>query len=224
MRVSCEKNSENSLRNCYYIDMKVDGLFLLVCLIFLFVAWFATGGPSRPIASAGPWITPLTRSGEESQGYRTVAPANPVNRDAYPRVPSGSPSTISSGETNTRSGSGSVYIDRSMYGPASGNPNSEYVALVNASSSAVSVSGWRLSSKATGASITIPATSPIVSNGRTAIVSGRKSANDAYKDGSCAQSASACVYLDRNLEMYAASKETITLTNASGKVVDSFSY
>jgi len=65
--------------------MKADGLFIFMCLLFLFAAWFVTGGPLRPIATAGPYITPVARPGEESQGYRITAPANPVNPATYPK-------------------------------------------------------------------------------------------------------------------------------------------
>jgi hypothetical protein len=69
--------------------MKTDGLFVIMCLVFIFIAWVATGGPSRQISTAGPFITPVTRSGEESQGYKLMAPTNPIDTTSYPRQVSG---------------------------------------------------------------------------------------------------------------------------------------
>jgi hypothetical protein len=65
--------------------MKTDALFVIMCIVFLFVAWVATGGPSRPISTAGPFITPVSRPGEESQGYRIQIPTNPIDASSYPR-------------------------------------------------------------------------------------------------------------------------------------------
>ncbi|MEK7602552.1 MAG: hypothetical protein AAB472_03640 [Patescibacteria group bacterium] len=65
--------------------MKTDALFVVMCILFLFAAWVATGGPTRPVSTAGPYITPVTRSGEESQGYRISAPTNPINAASYPK-------------------------------------------------------------------------------------------------------------------------------------------
>lgn len=72
--------------------MKADGLFIITCIVFLFVAWVATGGPSRSISQSGPFITPVTRTGEESQGYRYIVPANPIDTSSYPRQVGGASS------------------------------------------------------------------------------------------------------------------------------------
>lgn len=76
--------------------MKADAFFVIACLIFIFIAWIATGGPSRPISHSGPFITPVTAPGEESQGYRGTPPANPINPGAYPQV-------IQAGDANATS-------------------------------------------------------------------------------------------------------------------------
>jgi hypothetical protein len=206
--------------------MKTDGLFVIICIVFIFAAWVATGGPSRPISSAGLFITPVTRSGEESQGYRLIAPANPIDTNSYPKQVAGGGTTISSGaDLYTRNGSSStspVYLDRSTIGPGSGNPNQEYVTVVNGGTSTVTLSGWQLVSKATGSSIIIPSF-VLASGKKETIVSGRQAADQLLKTGICTGS-SECIFLNRNLELYASSRETITLMNASGAVVDSFSY
>lgn len=91
--------------------MKADALLVIVCLVMIYVAWIATGGPSRPISKAGPYITPVTRSGEESQGYRITPPTNPLNPESYPRQVGGATEIITgpvqSGRTTSES-SGTV--------------------------------------------------------------------------------------------------------------------
>lgn len=75
--------------------MKADALLVIACLVMIYVAWIVTGGPSRPISKAGPYITPITRSGEESQGYRVTPPTNPLNAESYPRQVGGATEIIS---------------------------------------------------------------------------------------------------------------------------------
>jgi hypothetical protein len=206
--------------------MKADGLFVIICIVFIFVAWVATGGPSRPISQAGLFITPVTRPGEESQGYRYIVPANPIDTSSYPKQVAGGGTTISGGtDLYTRDGSSSsnpVYLDHSTIGPASGNPNQEYVTVVNGGTSAATLSGWQLVSRATASAVTIPTT--ILAPGQSVtIVSGRSAANQLVSSGNCTGN-STCVFLNRNLELYAVSQETITLLDGSSAVVDSFSY
>ncbi|MDB5195165.1 MAG: hypothetical protein JWO84_349 [Parcubacteria group bacterium] len=210
--------------------MQTDGLFVIMCIVFIFAAWVATGGPSRPISQAGLFITPVTRPGEESQGYRTIIPANPIDTSSYPKQIAGGGTTISSGKdfymrTVPQAGSpyaDRVYLERSTVGVISGNPNQEYVTIDNSGTTTVTLSGWRLASKATGDAVTI-ANTVLGAGQNITIVSGRAEAGQLLSTGVCTGGAS-CIFLNRNLEMYAPSGETITLTDANGKVVDSFAY
>ena len=68
--------------------MKADALFVLTCIIFIFVAWVVTGGPTRAISTAGPFITPITVPGERAQGYRITAPPNTAGHQ-LPNVTTG---------------------------------------------------------------------------------------------------------------------------------------
>ncbi len=96
--------------------MKADALLVIACLVMIYVAWIVTGGPTRPISHAGPYITPITRQGEESQGYRVTPPTNPLNAESYPRQVGGAPEIISgppqpertTTKTSTTSSSGSM--------------------------------------------------------------------------------------------------------------------
>lgn len=82
--------------------MKADALLVIACLVMIYVAWIVTGGPSRPISQAGPFITPITRPGEESQGYRVTPPTNPLSPESYPRQVGGGTQTISRPTAGTR--------------------------------------------------------------------------------------------------------------------------
>lgn len=210
--------------------MKADGLFVIMAIVFIFIAWVATGGPTRAISQSGPYITPVTRPGEESQGYRYIVPANPIDPSSYPKQIAGSDTSISSGAdsytrsqpANKSSYADSVYFERSTLGPVSGNPNQEYMSIRNSGTVAVALNGWRITSTATGATMTIPSVT-LLADQTLIIVSGRVEAGGLRNSGVCTQN-TICVSLYRNLEMFAPTRETITLYDASGKVVDSFSY
>ncbi len=49
-----------------------DGIFIIGFFLFFFVAWVASGGPSKPISFAGPFITPVTTVGTTQSGYGTL--------------------------------------------------------------------------------------------------------------------------------------------------------
>ncbi len=201
--------------------MKADGLFVITAIIFIFVAWVATGGPTRPIARQGPFITPVTRSGEESQGYRGLAPTNPINSGSYPRQIGGATATISKGDAYTRtsdsSSGSSVYIERSSVGPHTTDPNREYISIVNSGFATTTAAGWTLTSKSSGASATIPPFT-LLPRAKITIVTGTASQN-----GVCSVGAS-CISLGQSQELYASSTETIILKNGTGSLVDTYSY
>ena len=49
--------------------MKNDALFFAGILLIIFVTWVATGGPSRPVSWAGPFLTPLGPGQTGGEGY-----------------------------------------------------------------------------------------------------------------------------------------------------------
>jgi hypothetical protein len=206
--------------------MKADGLFVIMAIVFIFVAWVATGGPTRPISSAGLFITPVTRSGEESQGYRYIVPTNPIDTSSYPTQIAGNKPVSTGTYAYSRTGDTSaLYIERSVTGPSSFNPNQEYISLVNGSASDVTIRGWSLASRATGTVIMVPpyGDSLVLHPGEKVIVlSGRQSGG--VPQDLCTSSMNHCVFLNRNLEAWAASRETIKLFDNHGSTIDSFSY
>jgi hypothetical protein len=208
--------------------MKVDALFVIICIVFVFAAWVATGGPSRPIATAGPFITPVTRPGEESQGYRYIVPANPIDTSSYPKQIAGKPATIASGpdpyQRDTSSVSGNaIYLEHSTVGPAASNPNQEYVTIVNRGNTDVDMRDWKIESTATHDSV-YAGLHRFPSGHTLHIMSGREVANQGFFAQLCNQPLTDCAFLNRNLELWAKTRETITLYDQSGRAVDSFSY
>ena len=145
--------------------MKANGLLVITVLIFIFLAWVATGGPSRPIASAGPSTAPITNVGET---YRTTPPADGVRSDtsSVDRTNLYSYDRSTGGSVGRSSGSGgSVTIQHSSVGPSSTNPNQEYVVLSVSGGANVSISGWTLVSSHTGKRVTIGSGSEVVHSG-----------------------------------------------------------
>lgn len=159
-----------------------NAFFFFAMMLFLFVAWVATGGPNRPISFAGPFITPITNVDQEQQGYGSwwdVVPGDESNWWQW----DGGGSSNSSGNTQSSLwkaqddlediqkdlqaarlfGTPSVYrgkvsIARST-GPLAATDSDEEYVTISLSSSAkenVTISGWRLVSVRTGDAGTIP--------------------------------------------------------------------
>lgn len=141
--------------------MKGDGLFFIGIIIFIFIVWVATGGPSRPISFAGPYITPITDVGTVQQGYGDTGTAN--SRSVWAEI-----TDIDEGLANLQRGAsdlraygvaspyeGSVQIVG--YGGASAtDPDEEYITLSVSGDESVLISGWSLVSSASGYGARIP--------------------------------------------------------------------
>jgi hypothetical protein len=54
--------------------MRADGFLIIGFLLFIFVVWFGTGGPKRPITKQGPFITPITTPDSKQVGYGSLYP------------------------------------------------------------------------------------------------------------------------------------------------------
>ncbi len=79
-----------------------DAFLLIFGLIFLFCVWVYTGGPTHPIAFAGPYITPITNVGQVQSGYGKGETYHVFNSASY----DGNPKTGSyyTGLTGTETG------------------------------------------------------------------------------------------------------------------------
>lgn len=209
--------------------MKADGLFVITAIAFIFIAWVATGGPTRPISSAGLFITPVTRPGEESQGYHLLAPTNPIDTSSYPKQIGGASSETATGTstlnlwyTRGDTDSSGIALEHSVVGPASSNPNQEYVTIVNTGSKDTTLARWSLASRSNGSAIQIPYI-VLPAGGKLIIVTGRQASSPAFYQNLCSSQGTYCSFLNRSFELWAP-RDTLTLLNDSNAVVDSFSY
>jgi hypothetical protein len=165
-----------------------DGLFFSLIILFFFVVWLAGGGPHRPISFAGPFITPITNTGETQNAYgpglegtlsaggvsvgthapAAAAPAHTANGTSAPSAVS--TNTGSDDIPNTSAYAGVVSLEHfvSMGGA---NPQNEYVTLTvsAADTGSVMVTGWKLVSIKTGTQVTLPDGSTMLTLGSVSV-------------------------------------------------------
>lgn len=142
-----------------------DALLFIGILIFLFIVWLYAGGPTRPISFAGPYLTPPTTSVDSSQEqywpnysdneYESIGPGEIKwwgfgLQDASPNVNLSPFADV----VELRGGNA-----------AAEDVAQEYVVIESRASAPLSITGWRLVSNKTGASITISYGSPVASRG-----------------------------------------------------------
>lgn len=145
-----------------------DGFFFLSIFFFLFTAWVAGGGPSKPISFSGPFITPITAPGVTQNGYGSTADIHASisnslteanqqlatlqrqqNKDRLYGTPSAQKGQVTLG-------SGNVQVQ---------DPAQQYIYIRNSGSKDVTISGWRIVSAATDKGATIPYGDPLPGNG-----------------------------------------------------------
>lgn len=160
--------------------MKSDGIFFLGVLAFFFILWFATGGPTKPISFAGPYITPITDVDTVQQGYGEPVPttlnisgngsgggsiwSNIMNiESSIANLQRRSSDIRAFGEASPHQGSVSV---SSTGGVSAEDPDREYVTIRASGSAPVDITGWRLVSGASGRSARIPSGAPLPRSGR----------------------------------------------------------
>lgn len=148
--------------------MRSDIFLFVGILVFLFVVWVATGGPSRPLSFSGPSIAPTTGIGESSitKGPSgTNAGVSPQQTaSSLARAQTDIVSLEKSIVASARFGTPSPYkgmLTISHYTSALGNNDSdkEYASLYvssRAPSTGIDITGWRLYSEAVGYSSRIP--------------------------------------------------------------------
>lgn len=154
--------------------MQGDAFFIIGLLLFIFVAWVATGGPERPISFAGPYLTPVRTYGDRSEAYGTLPEL---------RLGDGTRSGVSGSRDGTSIRDIKESLDDlqqevldanllsnpspyrgvvSLGGTTSGAKKTltreEYVSIQvsGRADSAVSITGWRLESSVTGSWGIIP--------------------------------------------------------------------
>lgn len=138
--------------------MKNDLLLIVAILIFIFILWVYSGGPNRPVSFAGPYLTPITNVGQESEAYgpsiRDEKFWNGMVSFRSANEPLEQASGGSANQYGAYSGSGAVELVGGN--AASEDPDSEYVVVRNSGSVTVNITGWKIRSEKSGSTITIP--------------------------------------------------------------------
>jgi hypothetical protein len=137
--------------------MQGEGFFFLGILGFFFILWAYSGGPTRPISYAGAYITPITNVGQTQVGYGPKFTLGGSLTLPGVAVTGGTHSPNTSVQNN--SPYASVITLSHATGAVFGTAAKEGFIQISVASSAgkdIDVTGWKLSSSATGASATIP--------------------------------------------------------------------
>ena len=179
-----------------------DAWFFVGVFVFIFLIWIATGGPLRPLAFTGP----------------TLAQPGALGGGTYlqlPRAPFVIGNTSTSGNSEielpsfvggTPFGTPSPYRDivrMSHYvsGAGSADPKNEYIEISIASNASVPVdlTGWSLSSAATGNAASIPKGTEVPTSGvvnasqdivlapgtRAILISGQSPIGASFRENKC---------------------------------------
>lgn len=146
-----------------------DGVFIFGFFLFFFIAWVASGGPSKPISFAGPYITPITTVGTIQTGYGGTGGSTNFGSQTI----SAAQSTISGIENSLTSLNEQVQ-NAKLFGTASpykgdvtisyGNslggtdPKQEYISLRVADNAPqnLDITGWKLVAISNDATAVIP--------------------------------------------------------------------
>ena len=229
-----------------------DGMLFLVGIIFFFILWVVSGGPTKPISFAGPFITPITNVGQTQKGYGPDV--------ALGGTLSAGGASVGVAEKKTSPFANQVFLNHSI-NELNSSPNYEYLTLQVSSNSTqpVNVSDWKLVSKTTDESAVIPQGVPLLTLGTVTlqpillnpgatvtITTGMSPVNVSYAENSCTNllsnqpnymkcvtahrsdpnfiSNSWRIYLNKSVQIWKNSGDTLELLDANGKVVDSFSY
>ncbi len=191
-------------------------------LVFFFVLWLYSGGPTNPISFAGPYITPVTDVGVQSVGYGDDTSfwswtgfSNSAN----------SPDILDDARSPLY---GKVYIAGGT--PQARDEDEEYVIIRSSAGVDVTLTGWQLVGAAVGTQVRIPEgghgrssgsrTVELSSGENLLVVTGSRidrNLHDRYSESWFA-------YLERDDDIWRNSDDTLTLLDASGKVVDQYRY
>ncbi len=192
-----------------------DAWFFIGVFVFIFLIWIATGGPLHPIAFTGPT---LAQPGALGGGTYLALPRSPFGIGGANVVLPGS-SNGGSVQTNSNYGTpapssigGSIFGPSSPYrgvvlmshyvsGAGSSDPENEYTELSVAQDAGtpVDISGWTISSDATGNATVIPKGTEIPTSGivnpaqnivlvpgeRAVLISGQSPIGASFRENKC---------------------------------------
>jgi hypothetical protein len=194
--------------------LKHDAFFFVGLLLFIFLIWVATGGPSRPISWAGPFLNPPAPIGNGQAyflsgagfhiGTGSGAGLSIGNSNAHLSI--GGASYGAADEsffTNASPYRGEVRFDTNPTDPKESLADEESVTIENDGDGSVTITGWKLVSSASTGTIgegalvpvtgSVNATAPIeLRPGEEAVIgSGRSPIGVSFRENMCTG------YLDR---------------------------
>ena len=193
--------------------MQHDAWFFVGVFVFIFLVWIATGGPIHPIAFTGPR---LAQPQELGGGTYLSLPRAPfgIGGSSNVSLPGSSNGQGSSGSNTvvpTLSGGtlfgspspyrGAVRMNHYVSGAGSADPKNEYIEIYVARDAGVPVnlSGWTISSDATGNATIIPKGTEVPTSGtvnavqdivltpgeRALVISGQSPIGASFKENKC---------------------------------------
>jgi hypothetical protein len=131
-----------------------DGAFFFGGLVLLFILWVYTGGPSHPISHQGIFITPITGVGQTQVGYGPQIQLKGIFSAGASTVSNGN------GTGNVTPANNSPYSSLVTIGRATGEstvPDGYLEIFVSSKAGeSIDITGWKITSNATGASAIIP--------------------------------------------------------------------
>jgi hypothetical protein len=139
--------------------MADNAFFWIGLLAFMFVLWVSTGGPSRPISFAGPYLTPISTYGDRSEAYGDEEGDSWISSwDSFFDRKESQAEFESELEEARAWGEPSPYRGQISLGQGEARESlaaREYVEMNVSTDAPVNVTGWKLVSGRTGASATI---------------------------------------------------------------------
>lgn len=177
-----------------------DAWFVIGIFLFAFILWVSTGGPTRPISFAGPYITPITDVDDTQSGYGDDINVNTGSRSGLWSVRSVFGRFENSLGDNEDPGvvspaAGNVRIVSGAGGPGGTTAEREYVVL-RAEADSVDITGYRLLSSRSGANVAIPSgtTAPrsgvasniVLADGEEAVITtGNSPVGGSFRENKC---------------------------------------
>jgi hypothetical protein len=165
------------------------GIFFVGLILFFFLLWIFTGGPTRPISFAGPYITPITNVNQTQVGYGTTTSLRAYVGSSGTQTQSQMSGQLATDQTelgtyqtqaqyNVLFGIASPYkgivtMDHSVSGTSSNDPSQESIEIHLSSDALknVDITGWKLESTVTSNNATIGKGTKILHQGSGNILS-----------------------------------------------------
>ncbi|HEY4489039.1 MAG TPA: hypothetical protein VJA87_00995 [Candidatus Paceibacterota bacterium] len=138
-----------------------DAWLVIGIFVFAFLLWVSTGGPTRPISFAGPFITPITDVDDTQEGYGEDINVGSGERRSgiwsvrsiFGRFENSVGEEENVGPVSPQAGS--IRIVSRAGGPSGTSPDKEYIA-VRAENASIDITGFTVASSRSGVNAIIP--------------------------------------------------------------------